>query len=72
VPPFDVIGEADVAPLALTLREEVVGLLAGYQELKTVDEHEAASYQLRGSVQASGEGHRIRVRLTRTQDGQTV
>lgn len=72
VPPFDVIGEGDVAPVAVTLREEVVGLLAGYQELRMVDESEAASYQLRGSVQASGEPQRIRVRLMRTQDGQTV
>jgi TolB-like protein len=79
--PLSVVGDDAVAgTYADALREELRTEVAGYQELRTVstagatsprDVH-ATSYAFGGNVQRLGERLRLRARLTRTADRQTV
>jgi TolB-like protein len=79
--PLSVVGDDAVAgTYADALREELRTEVAGYQELRTVstagatsprDVH-GTSYAFGGNVQRLGERLRLRARLTRTADRQTV
>jgi TolB-like protein/tetratricopeptide (TPR) repeat protein len=80
--PFTSIGSAsnlDAKTAGLT--EEVIGLVGSYQELQTIyanatsvadTNQSTASYHVAGSIQESDQQLRVRVQLTRTQDGQPV
>jgi TolB-like protein/Tfp pilus assembly protein PilF len=84
VSPFTTIGDSPaVGSYAGGMTEELKALLTNYQELRTVKGSSTsnastapdvpeASYLINGNIQSLGDRLRLRVRLSRTSDGQSV
>lgn len=79
VAPLVVLGDdSRLEDYAAGLKQEMQGILTAYPELRTLSKPQsdslesAASYEVKGSVQSRGADLRLRIRLMRTPDAESV